>query len=232
MAARPVPEEPDRPRLSKSAVVGGALKLADSVGLDALTMRRLAADLGVTTMALYWHYRSKDELLAAMADQIWSEIDVEVDTSAPWPEQLRALMESLVGVLRAHPSAPQLVLGHEKQSEAALNAIEITLELLRGAGFDPRESSEIARSVLWNGLMLVMSEPGRGPEMKPGLTDEERAEKMRQTQVLFAMLPVARYPRLVECAQPLAAADDPEFHYRFGIDLFIAAVRAMAPGEG
>ncbi len=67
----------DRARLSKSAVVDRALALADAPGLEALTIRRLAQDLGVTPMALYWHFRSKEDLLMALGDRVWAEIDVE-----------------------------------------------------------------------------------------------------------------------------------------------------------
>src|SRR5690242_12718286 len=82
MDAETRPEEPEaRARLSKRAVTDRALKLADAGGLDALTIRKLAQDLGVTPMALYWHFRSKDELLLGMAEQIWGEIDVNVDPS-------------------------------------------------------------------------------------------------------------------------------------------------------
>ncbi|MGA2827361.1 MAG: TetR family transcriptional regulator [Streptosporangiaceae bacterium] len=227
MAANPAREDTERPRLSKAAVVGRALALADAGGLDTLTIRRLAQELGVTPMALYWHFRSKDELLMALADQVWSEIDVEVDLAAPWPAQLRGLLESLVRVLRAHPAAAQLVLSHEKQSEAFLHATEVTLEVLRSAGFDAEHASEIARSALWTGLTLVMSEPGFEPDVEPGLSADERAEVQRRKQLQFAMLPVARYPRLVECAPEMTDVE-PEFHYRFGIDLFIAGVQAMA----
>jgi TetR/AcrR family transcriptional regulator, tetracycline repressor protein len=228
MAAKPAAEDTERPRLTKSAVVGRALELADAGGLDALTIRRLAQELGVTPMALYWHFRSKDELLMALADQVWSEIDVEIDAAAPWPAQLRGLLESLVSVLRAHPSAAGLILSHEKQSEAFLRATEVTLEVLRSAGFDPQHASEIARGALWTGLTLVMSEPGFEPEVDPGLSADERAEMLRRKQLQFAMLPVAQYPRMVECA-PEMTSTEPEFHYRFGISLFIAGVEAMAP---
>jgi TetR/AcrR family transcriptional regulator, tetracycline repressor protein len=216
--------EPERPRLSKQAVVDRGLALADADGLDKLTIRRLAQDLGVTPMALYWHFRSKEDLLTGLADQLWGEIDVNVDSSKPWPAQLRGLMESLIAVLRAHPSASQLLMEMEKQSEPALRATEVTLEVLRGAGFDPRHASAIARSTLWTALMLRTSEPGT----KPGMTDAELAELLRQSQVRMAMLPADRYPRVVECAAELTGCDDPDFHYRFGIDLFIAGVEAVA----
>jgi len=63
-------EDGERPRLSKAAVIDGALKLADADGLDTLTIRKLATHLGVTPMALYWHFRSKEELLDAVAYQV------------------------------------------------------------------------------------------------------------------------------------------------------------------
>ena len=221
-------EEPDgedggRTRLSKRAVVDRALKLADADGLDALTIRKLAQDLGVTPMALYWHFRSKEDLLEGMAEQVWGEIEVNVDASQPWWAQLQGGLESLIRVLRAHRSAPQLLLEHEKRNEAALRATEAALEILLGAGFDPLHAAEIARSTLWTGITLVMSEAGYHPE----LSDEERAEWNRRSQVELAMLPAARYPHLVRCAEPMANCD-PEFHYRLGVELFIAGVRAVA----
>ncbi len=178
----PTKADAQRPRLSQAAVVGRALALADAEGVGALTIRRLAHELGVTPMALYWHFRNKDELLDGVADQLWSEIRTEVDPAAPWPEQLRGLLESLVAVLREHPSASQLLISGEKGSPAALHITEVALELLRQAGFGPADAAAIARNGLWTGLMLAMSEPGH----------------------------------------------DPGQHYRFGIDLFVGGVEALA----
>ena len=220
--------EAERPRLSKRTVTENALKLADADGLDALTVRKLAQHLGVTPMALYWHFRSKEDLLEGVAEQVWGEIDVNVDPDAPWWAQLRGMLESLVTVLRAHPAAPQLVLEHEKRNEAALRATEVTLDVLRTAGFDPLQASTIARSALWTGITLVMSEPG----FHPDLSADERAEWQRRNQVELSMLPAARYPRLIECALPMSACDDPDFHYQFGIGLFIDGVKAAAARLG
>src|SRR6516162_9394886 len=116
--AEPARDEGERTRLTRAAVVDRALRLADADGMDALTIRKLAGELGVTPMALYWHFRSKDELLEGLAERVWSEIDIAVDRSAPWPAQLRGLLESLLQVLRAHPAAPQLLVQGEKQNEA------------------------------------------------------------------------------------------------------------------
>ena len=208
-------------------MVDRAMQLADTVGLDALTIRKLAQELGVTPMALYWHFRSKDDLLEGMAEQVWSEIDVNVDPSVPWWAQLQGGLESLLKALRAHPSAPQLVLEHEKRNDAALRATEATLEVLLSAGFDPQHASEIARATLWTGITLVMSEAGYQPE----LSAEERAEYRRRNEIYLAMLPAPRYPRLVQCATQMADCD-PDFHYRLGVEMFIAGVRAMAERYG
>ena len=206
-------------------MVDRALTLADRDGLDALTIRRLATELGVTPMALYWHFRSKEELIAGMADRVWGEIRTDVDEASHWSDQLRMMLESLIHVLRSRSSASALLVSSEKLGPSHWAATEKALEILRGAGFGPEHASEIAKSALWTGLTLVMSEPG----YDAGLTQQERTEMMRRKQVELASLPPARYPRLVEAAVPLTSCDNTEFHYRFGVDLFIAGVRALAP---
>lgn len=109
------------------------------------------------------------------------------------------------------------------QSRADGSSAEAPDTLLRGAGFDPDMASAIARSALWTGIMLVMSEPGAA-----WLTDDERIEAQRKKQVGLASLPPAKYPRLVECAVPMTACDDPDQHYEFGVRLFIGGVQAIA----
>src|ERR1700761_5310269 len=128
------PDEGERSRLTRTAVTARALAVADAAGLEAVTIRKLAADLGVTPMALYWHFRSKDELLDGLVERVWSEIDIAVDPKAPWPDQLRKLLGSLLAVLRAHPAAIPLLAQKDKMNnDAALAATEVTLDLLRRA---------------------------------------------------------------------------------------------------
>jgi TetR/AcrR family transcriptional regulator, tetracycline repressor protein len=126
-------------------------------------------------------------------------------------------------VLRAHPCASQLILEGEKQSNAALLASETTLGVLRRGGFDLEHAAEIARSALWTGLMLVMSEPG----FHPAMTEAEKKEEQRKARVRLSLLPPDRYPCLVEAALPMSSGNT-EFHYSFGVDLFIAGVTTMA----
>jgi TetR/AcrR family transcriptional regulator, tetracycline repressor protein len=219
--------ETDRPRLSKAAVIERGLALADAEGLEAVTIRRLAAELGVTPMALYWHFRSKDELLTGLADAVWTEFDARLDPRDDWSVQLRRLLESLVEVLRRHPSASELLIGSEKRmSEAAMVVSETMLEVLHRGGFDAPYAAAIMRNALFTGVMLAMSEPG----FEPGKTEAERAEHQRQTQVRLSLLPPDRFPLVVGAAGPLTAYY-PDFHYRIGIDMFIAGVEALSQRE-
>jgi len=214
-------------QIDRQSVLEAGLLLADENGLAGVTMQSVADMLGVTPMALYWHFRSKEELIAGLADRIWGEIRTDADPAADWAVQLRHMLESLIDVLRSHSSASTLLMSSEKLGPSHWQATEKTLEILRTAGFDPEHASEIAKSALWTGLTLVMSEPGFNDA---GLTGPERAEIQRRKQVELASLPRDRYPRLVEAAVPMTSCDDgPDFHYRFGIDLFIAGVKALAP---
>src|SRR3712207_6706763 len=125
MAQENLRDAPKRTTLTPRAVVEGALALADSEGLEAVTIRRLAKELGVTPMALYWHFRSKGELLEGVAARIFEEVDLSVDASATWQEQLRALLGSLLGVLRAHPSAAILLSSRTVSSEGEIGRAHV-----------------------------------------------------------------------------------------------------------
>jgi len=214
----------ERARLSKETVVDRAFELADRDGLEALTIRKLTQSLGVTPMALYWHFHGKDDLLDALAERVWGEIDISVDPAAPWPRQFRGILESLISALRAHPAAPDLLMHDHKRTEAALRATEAALDVIRGAGFSPEYASAIARQALWTGITLVRSEPG----VHHGLSPEELAEHKRKDLVTLSLLPQDRFPRLIECAVPMTGSGDVEFHYKFGVDVFLAGVEAVA----
>src|ERR1700730_10432404 len=130
-------------RLSREAVVDGGMALVDAEGLDALTIRRLAQDLGVTPMALYWHSKNKDELLAGLADRLWTFVDSDVDQDHAWQDQLRVLMGSLAEALRAHPSVtPLCTMGVEK-AENGFRTVEAGLAVLARGGFTPEQASDI-----------------------------------------------------------------------------------------
>jgi AcrR family transcriptional regulator len=205
-------------------VVEGALALADAEGLEAVTVRRLAKRLGVTPMALYWHFHSKDELLDGMAASIFEEVDLSVGGSARWREDLRALLGSLVDVLRAHPSSAILLSTRTVSTEGGLRATEVVLDILRRGGFTPEEATQIARHALSAVANLVSGEPGVVVREESGDLNDAR----RRARLFLGSLPPDRYPRLVEAAAPLTESMDTDAYYAFGLDLLLAGIEAMA----
>ena len=224
MARKDRRDAPGRTTLTPRTVVEGALALADAEGLGDVTIRRLAKGLGVTPMALYWHFRSKDELLDAMAARIFEEIDPSVDASARWQEQLRALLDSILGALRAHPSAAVLVSTRTVPSEGGLRTTEAALDTLRRGGFSPAEATQVARHALSAVANLVGGEPGVVAREESGKLTDAR----RRARVFLESLPPERYPRLVEAATPLSEGVDPDVYFAFGLDLLIAGIEAVA----
>lgn len=210
--------------LTPQAVVAGALALADAEGLGAVTIRRLAKQLGVTPMALYWHFGSKDELLEGMAAGIFEEIDPSTDATATWQEQLRALLSSMLDVLRAHPSTAILLSTRTVSSEGSLRATEVLLDILRRAGFSPTEATQIARHAVSAVTSLVSGEPGVVAREE----SEGMLEVRRRARLFLESLPPERYPRLVEAATPLSEGVDPDAYFAFGLDLLLAGIEAMA----
>lgn len=210
--------------LTPQTVVEGALALADSEGLEAVTIRRLAKKLGVTPMALYWHFRSKDELLEGMAARIFEEIDLSMDASATWREQLRALLGSMVDVLRAHPSTAILLSTRTASSESGLRATEVVLDILGRGGFSPTQATQIARHTFSTVTNLVSGEPGVVVREESG----ELVDARQRARLFLGSLPPERYPRLVEAATPLSEGVDPDTYFAFGLDLLLAGIEAMA----
>ena len=91
-----------RGRLTRDRVLDAALAIADREGLPALTMRRLAAELGVAPMAVYMHVRSKEELLDGVADRIADQLEVPAEPGGDWAAQLREVARSMRKALAAH----------------------------------------------------------------------------------------------------------------------------------
>jgi AcrR family transcriptional regulator len=224
MASDSEQETAKRAPLTRRAVIEGALVLADAEGLAAITIRRLARELGVTPMAIYWHVRNKDELLDGVAARVFDEVTPATCVSGTWQEQLRALLVSLITVLRAHPAAASLLTTRTVSSESGLRATEALLDILDRGGFSPSEATQIARHALRTLANLASDEPGVVAREE---STDRRDARQRARHALEA-LPSDRYPRLVEAAGPLSEGVDPDAYVAFGLDLLLAGIEAMA----
>lgn len=125
-------------KLTPQAVVTTALALADRHGLEALTMRGLARELGVEAMSLYHHFASKDALLDAMVDRVYAAILLP-EASGQWRAELRRRSVSVRQVLHAHPWALPLMESRRAPGPANLAYHEANIACLRAAGFTPEQ---------------------------------------------------------------------------------------------
>src|SRR5215831_16000339 len=137
---------PKRRALDQAQVVRAALALLDEVGLDELTMRRLAEKLGVKAASLYRHVRNKDELLVMLADEISAEIPL-TEVAGGWREQLTAMAWNVRRGLLAHRDAARVLANTAPFGPRRLAHIEAVLRTLRDAGLTPRDAAAAAYHV-------------------------------------------------------------------------------------
>ncbi len=128
-------------------VIDTALELIDAEGLPALSMRRLATELGVQAPSLYHHVASKDELLAALVEQVGAGADTSWFGVKVWDEALLRWGRTYHAALAEHPALAPLFVYSPGRSDAALRRIDTVHGGLVGAGWSPREATEIAAAV-------------------------------------------------------------------------------------
>ncbi|WP_375501928.1 TetR/AcrR family transcriptional regulator [uncultured Jatrophihabitans sp.] len=212
---------PKNAALRRDAIVERALEIADLEGSQAVTIRRLATEFGVTPMALYWHVPNKDELLAAMGDSFYA--GVRLPDGADWVERLRAVTDSLVASLRRHPASAHLALPRILSCDDGRQLSEATFAMLRDAGFSVQQTADIARTALQTAIMLVTQEAGAELDVRA----EEREHAVKAKRAALAALPPDRFPNLLACMDCLLETDDEDAYYRFGVDLYVNGVRAL-----
>jgi TetR/AcrR family tetracycline transcriptional repressor len=214
-------------RLSRDTVARAAIELVDAEGLDALTVRRLATGLGVTPMALYWHFKDKDALLDGVAEQLLSEVVLpDEDDSVAWDVQLRAALQALLAGLAAHPAVAELVKKRILLSDAGRVVAERILRMLRDGGCSPEQASQLGMYALLFMTSLVAEEPG----LAVGSADEEREQEVRAKWAALQALPPKRFPTIIESAATLTDCAASEQWLGFGLDTLMAGIRGQAPG--
>jgi TetR/AcrR family transcriptional regulator, tetracycline repressor protein len=211
--------------LSREKVLAAALAIADADGLDALSFRRLASDLGVTPMAFYRYVDDKEALLGGIADLVLSKLELPEPRTGDWREQLREVARSLRSLLVAHPAAVPIFLSRPLVTPAGIRAADAVLGLFLRAGFSPEQAVLLYRQFTRFLLALLMLETEGGPELTP----EQRREQARLARITFETLPPEEFPHLVEAAPQFAAPHDPERAFESGLDLLIAGLEGLRP---
>jgi AcrR family transcriptional regulator len=203
-----------RGRLSPERVLRAAVALADSGGIESLTMRRLGQDLGVEAMSLYKHVANKDALLDGMVDLVFAEIELpSADTD--WRTAMRDRAVSTRAALTRHPWATPLMQSRKAPGPATLRHHDTVIGTLRGAGFSV-ELTAHAFSVL-DGYIYGFAMQQRS---LPFDTLEEAQEVGRQ---MFARMPAGAYPHLTELTVQhiLRPGYDYGDEFEYGLDLIL-----------
>ncbi|GAA2299604.1 hypothetical protein GCM10010149_55660 [Nonomuraea roseoviolacea subsp. roseoviolacea] len=212
-------------KLSATAIVERALEIGDTEGLDAVTIRRLATDLGVTPMALYWHFKNKEQLVAGLADHLIAGFAPESDDDRPWQERMRGLIQGLIAMLRAHACAKSVL---EQVDQMAvpnfLTVWDLALRLSRQAGFGVEESCVISKYILQSAIAIADAPVHYSARHTP----EEAAEIVRRKRAGLQSLPADRYPYLVEMAAPMVGGISRETYDTFGVDLILSGIESLA----
>ena len=123
-----------RTQLTRERVVGAGIELADRDGIESISMRRLAQELGVEAMSLYTHVRNKDDLLDGMVDAVIGKIPTSAD-GADWKTSLRQMVLAARSIVLTHPWAPRLIESRTTPGPATMRYINTVLGLLREGGF-------------------------------------------------------------------------------------------------
>jgi AcrR family transcriptional regulator len=136
------PPGPDRRQL----ILDAALAIADEQGLDAVTMRAVAARVGVTAMALYPHVRSKDDLLDGLVGRLLAELSLP-DPAKPWRDRLRELARSALDTSRRHPAVIPLLFARPAVTPDAVRVVDAVYQALLDAGVPDDQVARVERLV-------------------------------------------------------------------------------------
>ena len=182
-----------RTPLSRDRVLRAALELADARGLEELTMRKLAKELGVEAMSLYNHVASKEAMIDGLIDIVFSEIEVAEPGEKDWRTAMRERAHSVRAALRRHPWAIGLMEGRMHPGPANIRYHNAVVGCLREGGLAFREAVH-AMSVLdaytYGFALQERDLPFETPEESAQVIEQQRAEVPEMEQ----------FPYLVEVA--------------------------------
>lgn len=212
-----------RPRLSQDEVARAALAIVDRDGLDAFSMRKLGAALGVDPMAVYYYFPNKAAVLDGIADAVYAEITPPpADTDVPWEMRLRQMMRGYRDALRAHPHALPVLATHPPSTPTMLRQVEAALAMLCDIGLPAVGAFHVLTNLGAHVVGIVLAEVGVQPG---GVPDPAEAEVM----ALIERTSPEKYPTLMAVFR-----DGPTFDlarefdaaFELGLDLFITGIAA------
>ena len=214
-------DRPAKAPLSEDAIVDAALAITRAEGLDAVTMRRVAAGLDTGAASLYVYVRNRDELLRAMMDRVAGTVPRVAPDPERWREQVHDLMRSFREALEVHPGLASVLTGEPPTTENALAGAESLLGILLAGGIASQDASWAVDI-----LMLIVTATATEADLRRTAGDSAELDVFRIRDT-FAGLSTTRFPLLVNHASELTAGAGDE-RFRFAIDTFLDGLVARA----
>lgn len=188
--------------------------MVDRDGLGALTMARVASELGAGTMTLYGYFRGKDELLDAVIDA--SVADMEpIRLDGTWRQQLRQLANLARRTLTRHPALARIRLEKPILRPGALGFGEAAMGILLDAGFDAGEAAQSFRLLFTYTIGFASLSPAEA-------TDEDR----RAAVAALTLLPPERFPNLTGAVPEASRAMGGQEQFAYGLERLLDGLEA------
>lgn len=196
------------PQLSRDRIVTTARDLADRDGLDSVTLRRLATELGVHVTSLYNHVATLDDIVDGIVELLFSEADIP-ESPRNWEEWVRGFVAAVGAVAVAHPGAFAALERRPVQGERALLSAEVALAAFARAGLSPADAYGAIKATTYVALAIGV----------------ERALAARGAAAETAIDPLTadRFPHVVA----LQDVDDPRDAWAFSVETLVAGLHTQ-----
>jgi TetR/AcrR family transcriptional regulator, tetracycline repressor protein len=209
-----------RPPLDRAAVLEAASRVLDRDGARGLTMRNVAAELGVAAASLYGHVANKEELVQMVLDRVFDRLP----TSYPglsWQEQLKEFLRTVRRTFLEHPGLAELTLGRVPAGPNFLVHLESLLQILHDARLPDRIAAFTGDLLgLYVGAYVY-------EETMQHSAQEMGPDRLKAMSDWFASLPPDRFPRTVALATTLTSGDSDE-RFEWGADVLIRGLATYA----
>jgi AcrR family transcriptional regulator len=230
-----LPERATRRRrepINRDAIVEAAVRVLDREGLDALSMRRVADELGTGAASLYWHVGSKDGLLDLVFEKLIGEVRVPDADPARWREQVKELGRAQRAVTLRHPSLVRVSLGRIPMGPNAVRLTERVLAIMTAGGLPPRLAVQGYLLLISTVNGFTSDETGGGEGAGPGGAARPPGGPSLQELAdmitgYFAGLPPEHFPNLTKLAAEFALTDNDK-RFELLMDIFVDGLARRA----
>jgi AcrR family transcriptional regulator len=221
--SRPAPAA--RPQLSRDLIVDTALRLLDADGLDGVSMRRVADELGTGPASLYAHVANKEELLDLLLDRVLAEIDVPAPDPANWQEQLRQVGRDMHAVFTRHRDIAAVSLANIPTGAQALKIADGVMAIMLAGGVPPRVAGwTLDRLALYVGADAYEESLYVNRQVASGLPMEKFIEQyVGGIEEFYRTLPRDQFPTLTAHVDDLVGGDG-DARFEFGLDMIVRSL--------